>query len=227
MKAWQWFLAHGDKLLSGATGAILALAAAGALPAGAPWIAAVTGVLSVLHTAFFPEPTPSGASASVGGSIAPPQPPKQAGFARLGLLIPLAAIASLAALVACKTLPTGSQQAGIAAAVDIAAGLAIQQGSSDPAVWKARAAQFEAAAKALQSVNAAGPTTLQAIMADLQPYIAKLGPADVLAANALVAALTPIIQQQLGTNPTLATTQAEIALILGDVISACAAYTGA
>lgn len=225
MKLWQWFLAHGDKLLAGTSAALLALVQAGAIPGTGNVVAAVTGILAVIHTVFFPEPAPivqSGTNTTGSGGAS-----KAAGFVRLWMLAALAtgALASLP-LVACKTLPTGAQQAGIAAAVDIAAGLAIQQGSTDPAVWKVRATQFEAAARSLLAVNAAGPTSLQTIMADIQPFVAKLGPADVLAANALVAALTPIVQQQLGANPTLANTQQEISLILQDVIAACSAYTG-
>lgn len=222
-KAWQWFLANGDKLLTGVSTALVAMAATGLIPAGAAWYAVITGVLGVVHTVFFPEPAPAGGTVQSQNTNT-----KQGGHARVEILAAVAglAILTLGVAVSCKTLPTGSQQAGINAAVDIAVGLAVQEGQPQ-AAWAPRAAQFEAAAKALATVNAAGPTSLQSLMADLQPYIAKLGPADVLAANALVAALTPIVQAQLGTNPTLANTQAEISLILQDVIAACSAYTGA
>lgn len=218
MKFWQWFLAHGDKLLTALTTIALTPGVAALLP---PWAAPVLAALATAHIVVLPEPTPT-------APATPSAPSKQGGFARLGLVATLAVFALAGtAVVACKTLPSATAQSGIAAAVDIATGLAVQNGSTDPAVWKARATQFEQAAKALQAINAAGPTSLQTILADLQPHIAKLGPADVLAANALVAALAPILQAQLGSNPTLANTQAEIALILGDVIAACTAYTGA
>jgi hypothetical protein len=134
----------------------------------------------------------------------------------------LAALCAVAALSGCKTLPNATQQAAASVVVDVAAGLAIQQGSPDPAVWKARAIGFKAIATVLLQKNSA--TTLASLQAELLPLVAKLGPADVLAANALVAALTPVLQQQLGANPTVANTQAAVAVVLNDIITACNAY---
>lgn len=126
-----------------------------------------------------------------------------------------------------KALPTSvTDQAAAQAAVAIAVGAAVQQGSTDPAVWKARATQFENAAKALQAVAANGPTSLATLQADLMPFIAALGPADVLAANALVAALTPLLVQLIGQNQTVAAVQTDINLLLNDVIASCRVYTG-
>lgn len=115
MTPWQWFLAHGDKLLTGVSASILALAASGTIPANAAWVAAVTGILGVLHTAFFPEPKGASPSANVGGAIAqPPGTQKQGGFARVGVLIALAATAAVA--VPAVTLVSGCQSLGLAPA---------------------------------------------------------------------------------------------------------------
>jgi hypothetical protein len=59
---WQWFLAHGDKLLSGVTGALGALVVAGLIPPGSATVAVITGIASVLHTVFLPEPSPTPAA---------------------------------------------------------------------------------------------------------------------------------------------------------------------
>lgn len=137
----------------------------------------------------------------------------------------LAAICGGAMIVsACTTPPTAGQQAGIQVAVDVATGLAIQQKDSDPAVWKARAAQYRAIATQLQTLNSMGTATLATLAADLQPMIGQLPPAEQLAARSLVAALTPYLNAQLRDNPTLATTQAAVGAILAEFILACDTY---
>lgn len=141
-------------------------------------------------------------------------------FIKIGIL----AAAFLLGFTGCKTAPTATQQSGIAIAVDLAAGFGIQQGSTDPGVWKARATQFKTIATQLKTLNDAGTATLATLAGDLQPLIAKLPPADVLAANTLVAALTPYLNQQLAGNPTVANTQAAVDLILQAVIDACTVY---
>lgn len=134
----------------------------------------------------------------------------------------------LLALAACTTAPTLTQQAqissGITIAVDVAAGFAIQQKDIDPAIWKARAVSYKAIAVQLQSINSGGAATLSTLAVALQPLVAKLPPVDQIAANTLVAALTPYLQQQLSANPSAATVQTTVAEILNAVISACAAY---
>jgi hypothetical protein len=142
----------------------------------------------------------------------------------LALLLGVLAVGVGSGVSACKTLPSATVQAGIDAGIDVAVGLAVQQGSTDAAVWKARAVSFKAIATTLQTVNNSGTTTLATLSADLQPLIAKLGPTDVIAANALVAALTPILNQQIAANPGVANVQTEIADVLTNVINACAAY---
>lgn len=135
----------------------------------------------------------------------------------------LCAFLAVASLTACKTLPTPTEQAGITVAVDIATGAAIQNGAT-PAQYTARAAEFKAIAVMVKTVNDAGTATLATLAADLAPQIAKLPPADQLAAHALVAALTPYLQRQAAANPSLANTQATLDVILQAVIDSCGAY---
>jgi hypothetical protein len=174
--------------------------------------AGATALLGILHQVTGgrqPEPPP----------VVQPPPP-------VAKLLVLFAVGLLAAgsLQACKTLPTAQQQGVIAAAVDVATGVAIQQGTKDQTVWKERALKFKAVAMQLQAVNASGALSLATLAADLQPQIAKLGPADALAANALVAALTPYVQEQVKANPSLATTQTVVGIFLQSVIDACTVY---
>jgi hypothetical protein len=59
MNAWQWFLAHGDKLLVGLSASIAGLEANGVLPHSTAVTAAavITAIAGVLHTIALPEPT--------------------------------------------------------------------------------------------------------------------------------------------------------------------------
>lgn len=147
--------------------------------------------------------------------------------ALLAVLMLILVVSLCAPLTACKTTPTATQQADIAVAIDVAVAASVQAHSADPAVWKDRAQAYETIAKTLKATNDAGTgATLATLRADLQPLIAKLGPADALAANALVAGLVPYIQAQIDANPNNGTLQTNLSLILADVIAACAAYTG-
>ena len=140
------------------------------------------------------------------------------------LLVAIFAVATVSGLSACKSTPTVRQQAEVAIVVDIAAGYAIQRQDSDPSAWKARASEYKAIAVKLKAIDEAGIATLATLQADLQPLIAKLPPADQLAANAFVNALVPYLTSQLQSNPTAANTQAVVDLILQAVIDACGAY---
>lgn len=128
------------------------------------------------------------------------------------------------ALTACATAPTATEQSATGVAVNIIAGRAIQREDADPGVWKARAAGYKAAAVRLQTVNAGGTATVATLVAELQPLIAKLGPADQNAARILVAALTPYIQEQANANPAVAQTSERLSYILATFIAACEAY---
>lgn len=208
-----------SKGIVGATPVVLAALAGGA--------GVLTGVAHWAHRKFFPiSATPPGAvvaveTAAVASLATPP-----AGVVKaLALLVVLTlAITTASGLTACATAPSVNEQAAVTAAMDVATGLAVQNGTSDPAVWKARASNFKAIALQLQAVNSAGNATLATLAGDLQPLIQKLGPADVLAANALIAAVTPYLQEQQSTNTTVINTQARVALILTAVINACTVY---
>lgn len=51
----NWFAANGDTILTSVTTLLIAV------PTGLPWWApAITGVASILHTLFWPEPAPPG-----------------------------------------------------------------------------------------------------------------------------------------------------------------------
>lgn len=139
------------------------------------------------------------------------------------LLLGLLFVGVGSGLVACKTAPTATEQAGISVAVDIATGAAIQNGGTSD-VWKARAVKFKAIAVSVKQVNDAGTATLATLAADLAPQLALLPPADQLAAHALVAAIQPYLDQEVAANPNLATTRATLDTILQAVIDSCSAY---
>jgi hypothetical protein len=127
-------------------------------------------------------------------------------------------------LQGCATLPTANQQAGIIVSVDVAAGLAIQQKDTDPVKWHARAAEYKVIAVQLKTLNDAGTATLATLAADLAPLVAKLPPADQLAATALEAALVPYLQSQIPGNANVQNVQTTVGVILDTLISACEAY---
>jgi hypothetical protein len=127
-------------------------------------------------------------------------------------------------LTACKTAPTANQQAGIIVAVDIAAGLAVQQHDTDPVKWKARAVEYKAIAVELKTLNDAGTATLATLAADLAPMVAKLPPADQLAASAMEAALIPYLQSQIPGNANVQNAQTTVDVVLAALIGAFEAY---
>lgn len=149
----------------------------------------------------------------------------KAASATVKVLFVVLMVSTLASvLTACKTAPTATEQAGISVAVDIATGAAIQQGSNDPAAWKAKATTFKSIALEVKGVNDGGTATLATLQADIEPLLIKLPPADQLAARALITGLTPFVMQELQGNPTLSNTQAALDVILQAVIDACTAY---
>lgn len=142
-------------------------------------------------------------------------------------LLPVAlGVMFAASLVACKTAPTVKEQSVVAVSVNIAAGRAIQQNDSDPAVWKTRAASYKSIALRIQTVNDASTATIATLGAELQPLIAKLGPADQLAARSLIAAVTPYLQEQADANADVANVRERVSYILATFITACEAYGG-
>jgi hypothetical protein len=133
-------------------------------------------------------------------------------------------LGAMSQLTACATLPTATQDAAITTTVSIATGFAIQQKDTDAKVWQTRAQQIKLIALELKSVNDSGSASLATLAADLQPQIQKLGPADVLAVNSLVAVLTPLLNQQIQNNPKVGNTQVAVDSILTAVITTCAAF---
>lgn len=136
----------------------------------------------------------------------------------------LVAGVAVTSLTACKTAPTVKEQSIVAIAINVAAGRAIQRDDAVPAVWKARAEQYKAAAVRLQSVNDAGTATVASLVAEVQPLIEKLGPADQLAARSLLAGLTPYLQEQVNANEDLKNSRERVSYILATFITACEAY---
>lgn len=130
------------------------------------------------------------------------------------------------ALSACVSGPTANQQAGITIGAQLAMGAAIEYQLTDPGAKAVRAQLFESGAKSLLKINDGGTLTLPLLAQTLDPLIAKLPVADQLAANTLVLALKPWVDQQL-TNPKVVNAQATIDVFLNAVIAACAVYTGA
>lgn len=145
-------------------------------------------------------------------------------FSMLRLAFCMALLTALFGLPGCKTTPTANQQLGLAVLVDAAVGIAVQNGSQDPAVWAERAAKVLSIAKQLQAIDQGEVATLPALTAALGPLIdqAKLAPAERLAANALITALAQVIQQN--ANNASLPTQAAIQIVLADVIMAASVY---
>jgi len=162
------------------------------------------------------------------GGLPPPANGTAKGYAKLWLLGWIVTLATLVTVIlpGCATTPNATEQSAIAVATDLATGYAIEKGLTFQADKVARAARYEAIAKQLQTLNTAGTLTMATLAADLTPLVMQLPPADQLAANALIAALTPWVQQQLQ-NPKVANAQATIGIFLSSVVQACATYTGA
>lgn len=135
----------------------------------------------------------------------------------------VACVLAVSTLSGCATAPTQTEQAGVTVAVSIATGAAISS-SGNSAVQAQRAASFKAIAVEVKAVNDAGTATLTTLAADLAPLIAKLPPADQLAAHTLVAALTPFLQAETSGNVKLQNAQATVDVILQAVIDACSTY---
>jgi len=132
-------------------------------------------------------------------------------------------------LAGCTTTPTANEQMATTVLIDAAVGVAVQNGSKDPAVWSQRAFRIVSIAGQLQALDTGKTATLPALTQALQPLLqqANLGPADQLAANALIAALSQLIQQNI--NNLNLNTQQVIQQVLSEVITAASVYipTGA
>lgn len=146
----------------------------------------------------------------------------------LTTIVTVAALVCLAALTAvsvsgCASLPGAQQQVAVTVLVDASVGVAVQNGSSDPAVWAKRAATITGIATQLKAVDAGAISTLPLLTQALAPLILKanLGPADVLIANVLIGALSQFIQQNVPASQTQTTV---IQNVLDTVIAAASVY---
>lgn len=205
--------AHLALYLIGAVDFVSQLPAIGGLAPYAPYITAAGAVGAALHHAY-----QSGAASSVVQAVASAPAKLMLAALMVGALL------GLSTLTACTTLPTATQDAAITTTVSIATGFAIQQKDTDPKVWQTRAQQIKLIALELKQVNDAGTATLATLAADLQPQVAKLGPAEVIAVNGLVAVLTPLLNDQIAHNPKVGNTQVAVDSILAAVLTTCSAY---
>lgn len=204
--------AHFLLYLVGAVDFIAQIPAIGPLAQYAPWIGAAAAVAAAIHHSFT-----SGAASAAAATVV------KSGTATLILLGLSLALVGVS-VTGCATLPTPTQNAAITTAVTVATGFTIQQKDTDPAKWQSRAKEIKLIALELKSVNDAGSATLATLAADLEPQVAKLGPADVIAVNALVATLTPILQDQIAKNPKIGNTQVAVDMILTAILTTCSAY---
>lgn len=140
--------------------------------------------------------------------------------------VAVAAVLAFGALTAtelsgCASTP--AETAALTVIVDIAVGQAVQHGTSDPAVMAKRAAQIVLIAGQLKALDAGAIATLPVLTQALQPLLmaAKLNPADMLAANVLIDALSQVIATQVSPTSTQATT---IQAALQAVINAASLY---
>lgn len=209
------YFAHIMGYVTGAYAVVSTINPALIPPQYLPYVAAAGAVLSAVHNVTAARAAPPGLPPPSPGTIAKALFP----FLLVGLLV-----ASTVTMTACKTVPTSQQQVGITVAVDVAAGYAIQKNSSDPVIWKVRANEYKAIAVSIKAINDKGTASLSDLAAGLRPLIAKLPPPDQLAANALVSALTPYLEQQIQANPNLGATQTAVNIIVQAVIDACNTY---
>jgi len=214
-KLWNWFLAHGDWLLTAASG-ILAIPPVQVALSASGWWPVALAAAAVLHITALPEPTPATAPVvqAAGG--------KQSGFAHVRLL---ATIAILAALPGCATLANwfGNQtvQAVVQLAIDTGVGLVLQKNPAE-------AAPLQVAATALQQLATGSTTTVATFVADADAKIAAMGSINApeklaleqivqLAASALTAG-----SQQLSP-----TASVDLGIIFGDIANAAQIFAAA
>jgi hypothetical protein len=128
-----------------------------------------------------------------------------------------------AGLSGCATAPTAAQQVAVTVLVDAAVAQTVQHGTSDPKVMANRATEIVLIASQLKALDSGVVATLPLVTSALQPLLVKaaLGPADLLAANVLVAALSEVINAQVKPDsPQTAAIQA----VLQSVIDAANLY---
>jgi hypothetical protein len=138
----------------------------------------------------------------------------------------------LASIAGCATLArvlTPGAQPFEQAAVFAAVGVAVQQGTTDRAVWTARAARIKAVALQLEALDTGSTAVLSLLEQALNKKIVALNlpPADLLAAQTLTAAITAVVQTELASASNgVLTPQSVVALndVLTWVTTAASAY---
>lgn len=201
MKAWNWFLAHGDKLLAFAT---MVLAFPPVTAALGPWGAVATGTLTFLHNTFLPEPSsPPGTVSSIAKA--------HWLMTVISVAIAVSVLAGCASLSNFFSSPTGNVV--VTAAVDVAVSTAEQKGIS--------ATQINAVAKQALAADSGVTATASAISGVLNAQIAKLNlPAgDLAAIDVLETAFAAALVAKIGSNTSIASAQADIATLLNQVIA--------
>lgn len=116
-------------------------------------------------------------------------------------------------VAACKTAPTPTQAIGIDAGVQAAVAIAVQNGTSDPAVWAKRARLILSVIEQVRPLASGEAVSVPALAAAVGPVLdkAKLQPAERIAANGLVSALALVIDANVNpSNPTAVTVVAAL-----------------
>lgn len=188
-------------------------AIAALIPGVGAYVPAAVALAGALVTAYhqFTTLSPPATPAAVD-----PPASKQAGVARVSVLLSLVAVAVLVAGCASfgKFVSTPTGGAVVLASVDVAVATAEQKGIP--------AAKINAIAKTALAADSGSSATLFALTALVDAQVAKLNlPAgDKAAADILLAALSGAVQAKLAGNATLASTQAAVADVLNAVIAA-------
>jgi hypothetical protein len=193
MKAWNWFLAHGDKVLGLGTTILTVLAAAGVV--SNPISAAVLATLTFIHTTFLPE-----------ASDAPLPAPVAEAVAKLPWIVSVLAIAL--GLAGCASLEAGVNspvgQAAVTAGVQVAVTTAEQHGVS--------AVQINSVSKAILADTQGVSSTLSGLTQVLDRELVKLKvpQADIQAFQGLEIAFDVYLSAKYGANPTIAEVQQDL-----------------
>lgn len=204
MKAWNWFLAHGDKVLGLGTTILTGLAAAGIV--SNPISAAILATLTFIHTTFLPEP-----------SSTPAILPQTTGTVKLHWLTVITALVLASQMVGCAStqaaLSSPAGQAAVVAGVQVAVTTAEQHGVT--------AAQINSVAKQILADTSGVSTSLASLSALLNAELMKLKvPAgDVQAFQGLEIAFDAYIAAKYGASPTIAQVQQDLATWLNLAIA--------
>lgn len=210
---------HGTKWL-GILGAILGAVAMSLTPEqivtilgakGPGAIMLVTGILTYLRGRY---------NSTQLTTLPPPDPSTVKSHWLVGVLLGLVA---LAGLFGCAAKPTPTQAIGIDALTSTAVAITVQRDSSDAAVWAKRARLIVSLASQLRPLASDEAVSVSALAAVVGPLLdqAKLLPGERIAANALVAALSTVIDAN--TNPDTPAA-ATVVMVLDSAVRAASVY---